>query len=74
MRNRRVLVGGLVAGDGADVTALVIDVDLAGGWVGQQVPFVGRRRIGIGRHIDDWLRGSRSRRWRRRGACGDRER
>jgi hypothetical protein len=34
VRDRRVLVGGLVAGDGADVAALVIDVDLAGGRIG----------------------------------------
>jgi hypothetical protein len=34
VRNWRILVGGLVAGDGADVAALVIDVDLAGGRIG----------------------------------------
>jgi hypothetical protein len=61
-----VLVGGLVAGDRADITALMIDVDLAGGRIGQQVPFVRRRRIGIARHIDDWSR----RRCRRRRCCG----
>src|ERR1700691_5771842 len=73
MRDWGVLVGGLVAGDGADVAALVIDVDLARGRVGQQVPFVGWRRIGIGWHIDDW-RGSGRRRRRRRSASRDCER
>jgi hypothetical protein len=29
-----VLVGGFVASDGADVAALVIDVNLSGGWIG----------------------------------------
>ena len=33
VRDWGVLVGGFVAGDGADVAALVIDVDLAGGWI-----------------------------------------
>ena len=66
MWNRWVLVGWLVAGYGADVAALVIDVDLAGGGIGKQIPFVGRGRIGIGRHVDDWLAG-RSR--RRRGGA-----
>jgi hypothetical protein len=74
MRDWRVLVGRLVAGDGAYVTALVIDVDLAGGRIGQQIPFVRRRRIGIGRHVDDWRRGRSRGRRRRRGACGERDR
>ena len=64
MRDRRVLIGGLIAGDGADVAALMIDVNLAGGRVRQQVPLIGRRRIWIGRHIDD----------RRRGRSGGRRR
>ena len=34
MRDWGVLVGGFVAGDGADVAALMIDIDLAGGWIG----------------------------------------
>src|SRR5208282_2685812 len=72
MRDGRVLVCGLVAGDGADVTALVINVDLAGGRVGKKVPFVGRGRIGVGRSIDDRRRGRSW--WRRRRAGCERER
>ena len=35
MRNRGILILGLVAGDGADVSTLVIDVHLAGGRIGE---------------------------------------
>ncbi len=34
VRDWGVLVGGFVAGDGADVAALMIDVNLAGGRIG----------------------------------------
>ena len=74
MRDWRVLVGRFVAGNGSHVAALVIDVDLAGGRIRQQIPFVRRRRVGIGRHINDWRGGrSRGRRWRR-SACDERDR
>src|ERR1700719_1450009 len=73
MGDWRVLVLGLVAGDGSYVAALVIDVDLAGGRIRQQIPFVGRWRIWIRRHVDDGRRRGSGRR-RCRGASRNRDR
>ena len=35
MRDWGILIGGLVAGDGADVAALMIDINLSGGRIGK---------------------------------------
>jgi hypothetical protein len=45
MRDRRILFLGFIAGHRADVLALVINVDLAGGGIGKEIPLVRRRRI-----------------------------